>query len=87
MQNNEIVDLKNKRVKFIIFDKANKAFTDEQSLNRSNTYTVLWYDAKMKNYLMFLEYLHKKNFTIASVNAILIVDKQEYMQNIQKIID
>ena len=42
-------------------------------------YTVLWYDAKMKNYLLFIEYIHKKKFIQAKVNPILIVDKAEYM--------
>lgn len=39
----------------------------------------------MKNYLLFIEYLHKKKFIQASVSPILIVDKQEYMTNIEKI--
>lgn len=46
---------------------------------------VLWYDAKMKNYLLFIEYLHKKKFIQAEVSAIIVVDKQEYMENIDKI--
>jgi len=46
---------------------------------------VLWYDAKMKNYLMFIEYLHKKKFIQAKVSPTLIVDKAEYLANIEKI--
>ena len=46
---------------------------------------MLWYDAKMKNYLLFVEYLHKKKFIHASVSPILVVDRVEYMQNIEKI--
>ena len=39
----------------------------------------------MKNYLLFVEYLHKKKFIQAKVNPMLIVDKPEYMTNIEKI--
>jgi len=39
----------------------------------------------MKNYLLFLEYLHKKKFIQAKVQTILVVDKPEYMTNILKI--
>jgi hypothetical protein len=46
---------------------------------------VLWYDAKMKNYLLFVEYLNKKNFIQASVQPILIVDQKVYMENIENI--
>ena len=46
---------------------------------------MLWYDAKMKNYLLFIEYLHKKKFIQAKVNTILVVDKPEYITNIEKI--
>jgi hypothetical protein len=46
---------------------------------------VLWYDAKMKNYLLFVEYLNKKNFIQASVQPILIVDQRVYMENIENI--
>ena len=46
---------------------------------------MLWYDAKMKNYLLFIEFLHKKKFIQAKVNPLLVVDKLEYMTNIEKI--
>lgn len=46
---------------------------------------MFWYDAKMKNYLTFVEYLQNKKFIQAKVDAILIVDKAEYIQNIEKI--
>ena len=60
MQNTEIDDIFNKKVRFVLFDRNGKEFT--QSLQEPGTYYVLWYDAKMKNYLLFLEYLHKKKF-------------------------
>ena len=46
---------------------------------------MFWYDAKMKNYLQFLEYLQKKKFIQANIDAYLIVDKKEYLVNIEKI--
>jgi hypothetical protein len=46
---------------------------------------VFWYDAKMKNYLKFLEYLQVKKFIQANVQCFLLVDKKEYMDNIEKI--
>jgi hypothetical protein len=39
----------------------------------------------MKNYLLFVEYLHKKKFIQAKVETVLIVDKPEYLVNIEKI--
>ena len=39
----------------------------------------------MKNYLLFIEYLHKRKFIQAKVNPVLLVDKPEYMVNIEKI--
>jgi hypothetical protein len=60
-----------------LFDTAGKEFSD-RTLN-GRDYTVLWYDAKMKNYLLFIEFLHKKKFIQAKVNTILVVDKPEYM--------
>ena len=39
----------------------------------------------MKNYLNFLEYLQTKKFIQARIDTILVVDKAEYMKNIEKI--
>ncbi len=46
---------------------------------------MLWYDAKMKNYLLFIEHLHKKKFIQAKASPVLIVDKPQYLDNIEKI--
>ena len=59
MQNVEIEDVYNKRVRFVLFDNKDKEFT-EKDIHKSQSYIVFWYDAKMKNYLTFLEYLQKK---------------------------
>ena len=83
MQNTEVEELQNKKVDFVLFDTQGKEFSDRQ-LNQRD-YTVLWYDAKMKNYLLFIEYLHKKKFIQAKVNTILVVEKPEYLTNIEKI--
>ena len=37
-----------------------KEYTEKDNSGRE--YVVLWYDAKMKNYLLFIEHLHKKKF-------------------------
>jgi len=39
----------------------------------------------MKNYLLFVEHLHKKKFIQAKVAPILVVDKAQHLQNIEKI--
>lgn len=62
-----------------------KPFTEQSIRTNGGDYYVFWYDAKMKNYLLFLEYLHKKKFIQAKVQTILVVDKPEYMTNILKI--
>lgn len=85
MQNTEVEDFQNKNVSFVVFDGAGKEFSDREIRTNGKDYYVLWYDAKMKNYLLFLEYLHKKKFIQARVVPILLVDKPEYMSNIEKI--
>ena len=57
MQNVEIEDVFNKNVNFVLYDQNGKKF-DQTMIKRS--YIVFWYDAKMKNYLTFLDYLQKK---------------------------
>jgi hypothetical protein len=39
----------------------------------------------MKNYLTFLEYVIGKRFVHAKVTGILIVDKKEFLENVEKI--
>lgn len=62
MQNTEVEDLQDKRVTFQIYNPKGNPFTDSSIRANGRDYYVLWYDAKMKNYLLFLEYLHKKKF-------------------------
>ena len=51
----------------------------------NNQYTILWYDSKMKNYIGLLEYLAKKKLVSARIKSYLVVDKLEYVQNVDKI--
>lgn len=54
-------------------------------INSNNEYYVFWYDAKMKNYLTFIEYVLDKKYVHAKISGILIVEKKEYLDNIEKI--
>lgn len=87
MSNIEIEEVYNKRVNFTLVDKDDKEFSakDIAKQTTKNEYYVLWYDAKMKNYLTFLEYVQKKNMVQAKINAILVVDKKEMLANVEKI--
>jgi hypothetical protein len=68
-----------------LYNTEGKPFTEQSIRTNGRDYYVFWYDAKMKNYLLFLEYLYKKKFIQAKVQTILVVDKPEYMTNILKI--
>jgi hypothetical protein len=83
MQNTEIEELANKKVSFQLETNEGKDYSEKDNCGRE--YVVLWYDAKMKNYLLFIEHLHKKKFIQAKVTPILVVDKPHHMQNIEKI--
>ena len=80
MQNTEIDEVQNKKVDFVLFTQQGKEFSPSQFSGRE--YYVLWYDSKMKNYLLFVEYLHRKKFIQAKVTPILVVDKPQYMLTI-----
>ena len=75
-----------KKIRFVLFDQENKAFDENSTVNNNNEYFVLWYDAKMKNYISFMEYLFKKRIVSAKISPILVVDKEEHMKNIHKIV-
>lgn len=46
---------------------------------------ILWYDAKMKNYLSLLAYVNKKRLSQANLQSFLVVDRPEYAENVDKI--
>jgi hypothetical protein len=85
MSNVEIEEVYNKKVQFTLLNNEGKEFTEKNTLNNTSEYYVLWYDAKMKNYLMFLEYVQKKRMVHANIRGILIVDRPEYLANVEKI--
>jgi hypothetical protein len=66
-------------VRFILKKENNSTFTEKDVSNKANEYYVLWYDAKMKNYLNFLQYVIEKKYTSLKITGILIVDKKEFI--------
>ena len=44
----------------------------------------MWYDAKLANYLSLLEDLRNKRIATNSYQAVLVVDKEEHLDNIGK---
>lgn len=73
MQNNDLEDYYLKEVRFVLYDKDNKEFNEGNLKNNQNEYTVFWFDAKMRNYIAFIEYLNKKPMVAARINPVLIV--------------
>lgn len=72
-------------VSFVLKDGKGNKVNNEHYANNKNEYYVFWYDAKMKNYLSFLEYVFNKRYVHAKITGILIIDKKEYLDNIEKI--
>ncbi len=85
MQNQEVDDVYNKFARFVLRDRNDNDITEKNIVNQNNEYTVFWYDAKMKNYLSFIEYVLAKRYVQVKITGILIVDKKEYLDNIEKI--
>lgn len=89
MQNEEAEEVHGKKVRFTLMDQRGREFTEQDIGRRGGksaiNYVIFWYDAKMKNYLDFLEYLQEKKFIQAEIDAYLVVDKKEFLQNIEKI--
>lgn len=76
----------------MLFDQDGNQFNESsilqdvgQQVNSQGKYYVLWYDAKMKNYQLFIEYLEKSRLVQAEVQPILIVDKQMHVDKIVEI--
>ena len=53
----------------------------EKNLNQAHT--VLWFDPKMKNYQLFVEYLEEQVLTHAKINVILVVDKHVHLTTVK----
>ena len=63
----------------------NKVLTEKDFINNRNEYFVFWYDARMKNYLNILEYVMNRTFLTSKITIVLVVDKFEFIKNIEKI--
>lgn len=74
IENKEIVG---KKAKFRLFDKNNVEFT-----GFGYNYTILWYDARMKNYIKLISELPQKHLVTNRIVPILIVEKVEHMTKI-----
>lgn len=83
MQNVEAEEVKDKKARFVLFDKNGNQFTEASLLETPNIYHVLWIDSKLKNYEMCVDYYQKKQrITHASIQPILIVEKRTIMDRI-----
>jgi len=83
MQNKEVEEFQGRNVKFRLKDAHGNLFTEKDI--GQHEYVVLWYDAKLKNYLSFLEFIEKKKFIQAKIKVILVVDKEEVLFNMQRL--
>ena len=83
MQADELEGIKDKKVRFKL-KLADGSFLTEKSTN-SGEYYVYWFDARMKNYIAFIKYIEKIRLTTVKIHLVLVVDKEEYLENIEKI--
>lgn len=83
MQNKEAEQVNGKRARFVLFDSDGEQFTDEHLRQKETVYHVLWIDSKLKNYELCVDYFQKKQrITHASIQPILIVEKQSIMTRV-----
>ena len=76
MQNKEVAEFFMKKVRYSVFKPDGSELSGAQS---KNSYQVLWFDPKMKNYEMFVEHLIQKRLVHANIELVLVVDKPEHM--------
>ena len=86
MQNQEAADVYNKKARFVLFTHEGKQFNEstlaeQQGVQGSSTisgskYYVFWYDSKMKNYELFIDYLLARRMVQADIQPVLVVDKK-----------
>jgi len=80
MQNTEAEEVYNKMARFTLFTPEGKQFNQDSiatnqgqakagasSTISGSRYYVFWYDSKMRNYELFVEYLLKKRLTQADI--------------------
>ena len=84
MQNKEAEEVYDKKARFVLFTPEGEQFNESTILKESTAetstisgskYYVLWYDSKMRNYELFVEYLAKKRLVQADIQPVLVVDK------------
>lgn len=77
MQNTELVEFENKKAKYSLYDRNANEVT-----GFGDNYTILWYDARMKNYVNLLKELPKKRIATTRIVPVLVVDKLEHMTKV-----
>ncbi|CAI2366906.1 unnamed protein product [Moneuplotes crassus] len=80
MQNTEIIEFTKKKVAYSLYDRNNNEIT-----SMGDNYTILWYDARMKNYIDLVQQLPKKRIATKRIKAVLIVEKLEHMSKVYSI--
>lgn len=90
MQNKEAEKIHNTKVNYCLFllkKQADETYKYLQFTETSvkNTYTILWYDAKMQNYNNLNDFLVKRKLSLAKVTPYLVVDKAEYAEKSSEI--
>ena len=83
MQNKEAEKIYNTKVNYCLFllkQQADETYKYLQFTETSvkNSYSILWYDAKMQNYTNLNDFLQKRKFAQAKLQTFLIVDKAEH---------
>lgn len=78
--NTELKGVIGKKIHFQLFDKADKPFN-----SYDKNYVVLWYDAKMVNYLNLIKDLKNKKLATDRVLPILVVDNPEHISKVYMI--
>ena len=78
--NKEVKELKGKKIKYSFYDQSNKEINDF-----GYNYTILWYDARMKNYLDLIKNLPNKHLATNRIVPVLIVEKIEHMAKVYNV--
>ena len=100
MQNQEADEVYGKLARFVLFTEDNKQFNEgvirdiateakkeSVGFGSSYSYYVLWYDPKMKNYEIFIDYLVRKRLVQCDIVPLLVVDKPIHQKKVSEIWD
>jgi len=80
MQNKEIDEFKDKKVYWTLFEPDSKEYVPAP-----NSYQIIWFDAKMKNYENLITFLTKKRVLRTAVHPVLLVDKETHMKGVLEV--